>query len=193
MSCNCRTPVNNYYKNFGPRLGLAYSADEKTVFRAGFGILFSHAGGTGGAGGAATGTGQAGFNSAVTLSDSTAGPAFYLNSANANWGGPGYSLPPVAPITAISQTLGTGYYVCSGQSYAPCNGATGTSAGTGTSIAYPDPLHWWTRSNLQLLERWNAARGHQGHYGDAELRRQPEPLYRWRWQHPRSAVGPDGS
>ena len=139
VSCNCRTPVSNYYKNFGPRLGLAYSPDEKTVFRAGFGILFSHAGGTGGAGGAATGTGQAGFNSAVTLSDSTAGPAFYLNSANANWGGPGYSLPPVAPITAISQTLGTGYYVCSGQSYAPCNGATGTSAGTGTSIAYPDP------------------------------------------------------
>ena len=34
VSCNCRTPVNNYYKNFGPRLGFAYAVDEKTVFRA---------------------------------------------------------------------------------------------------------------------------------------------------------------
>jgi hypothetical protein len=145
FSCNCRTPANNYGKNFGPRIGLAYSIDDKTVIRAGFGILYSHAGGTGGAGGAATGTGQQGFTSAVSLTDSTAGPAFYLNNnpafanSNAAWGGPGYSLPAVAPITALSQTLGTGYYPCSGQSFSPCNGASGTFAGTGTSIAYADP------------------------------------------------------
>jgi hypothetical protein len=145
ISCNCRTPVDTYMKNFGPRVGLAYSVDEKTVFRAGFGILYSHAGGTGGAGGAATGTGQAGFTSAASFADSIAGPAFYLNSnsafsaKNANFGGPGYTLAPVAPITAVSQTLGTGYYVCSGQAFTPCNGATGTSAGIGTSISYPDP------------------------------------------------------
>ena len=145
VSCNCRTPVNSYYKNFGPRLGLAYSVDEKTVIRAGFGILYSHAGGTGGAGGAGTGTGQAGFNSTASFTDSVAGPAFYLNSnpafsaPNANWGGPGYTLPAVTPIDAISQTLGTGYYVCSGQTFAPCNGKTGTSAGNGTGIAFPDP------------------------------------------------------
>ena len=145
FSCNCRTPVNNYYKNFGPRLGLAYSMDDKTVLRAGFGILYSHAGGTGGAGGAATGTGQFGFTSAVTLPDSFEGPSFYLNpnpafsKANATWGGPGYVLPPTAAITATSQTLGTGYYVCSGQSFTPCNGATGISAGNGNSVAYADP------------------------------------------------------
>src|SRR5438270_6554209 len=149
VSCNCRTPVNNYYKNFGPRLGFAYSVDDKTVFRGGWGVLFSHAGGTGGAGGAGTGTGQAGFNSTTSFADGAAGPnagpAFWLNNnpafplKNANFGGPGYTLPGIAPIGAVSQTLGTGYYVCSGQAYAPCNGASGNFGGTGTSIAFPDP------------------------------------------------------
>jgi hypothetical protein len=159
VSCNCRTPVNNYYKNFGPRLGFAYSVDDKTVFRGGWGVLFSHAGGTGGAGGAGTGTGQAGFNSTTTFSGGAAGPnagpAFYLNNsagftalgnmpngqpyANANFGGPGYTLPGITPVGAVSQTLGTGYYVCSGQAYAPCSGGSGSFAGTGTTIAFPDP------------------------------------------------------
>ncbi|WP_213806112.1 TonB-dependent receptor [Granulicella sp. dw_53] len=145
VSCNCRTPVNNFYKNFGPRLGLAYSIDDKTVIRAGFGILYSHAGGTGGAGGASSGTGQLGFTSTTTLTDSFSGPAFYLNpnpafsAPNATWGGPGFALAPPAGINAVSQTLGTGYYVCSGQSFTPCNGSSGNFAGNGTSIAYADP------------------------------------------------------
>ena len=146
ISCNCSSPVNNYYKNIGPRLGFAYSPDEKTVFRGGWGVLYSHYGGTGGAGGAATGTGQAGFNSSASFTDSiTTGPAFYLNTtsgfsqSNANFGGPGYVLPAIAAISATSQTLGTGFYVCSGQGFAPCNGATGTSAGNGTGISYADP------------------------------------------------------
>ena len=76
---------------------------------------------------------------------SAAFPAFYLNNnpgfsaANANFGGPGFVLPPIAPIGAVSQTLGTGYYVCSGQAFAPCNGASGTFAGIGTGISYADP------------------------------------------------------
>jgi hypothetical protein len=149
VSCNCRTPVNNYLKNWGPRMGFAYSMDEKTVLRGGFGMLYSHAGGTGGAGGAATGTGQAGFNSTTSFTDgaagASAGPAFYLNNNpafpahNANFGGPGFVLPAIAPISATSQTLGTGFYVCSGQPFAPCNGATGTSSGIGTGIAFADP------------------------------------------------------
>jgi hypothetical protein len=139
VSCNCRTPVNNYYKNFGPRLGFAYSPDDKTVFRGGWGVLFSHAGGTGGATGAGTGTGQAGFNTALSFSDfaagPNAGPAFWLNNnsafplANANYGGPGYVLPSPAPISAATQGQGTGYYVTS----------TGAFSGTGTGISFADP------------------------------------------------------
>ncbi|MBZ5636436.1 MAG: TonB-dependent receptor [Acidobacteriia bacterium] len=37
-----RTLVDPDYSNFGPRLGLAYSIDQKTVFRAGYGISYSH-------------------------------------------------------------------------------------------------------------------------------------------------------
>jgi hypothetical protein len=150
ISCECTTPVNTYWKNYGPRLGFAYAADDKTVFRGGWGMLYSHAGGTGGAGGAGTGTGQAGFNSTTSFADgaagASAGPAFYLNNnpafsaPNANFGGPGFVLPAIAPITATSQVQNsTGFYVCSGQAFAPCNGATGTSAGNGTGINFADP------------------------------------------------------
>ncbi|MGA2268307.1 MAG: TonB-dependent receptor [Bryobacteraceae bacterium] len=37
-----RTLVNPDYKNWAPRLGLAYSIDPKTVFRSGFGISYVH-------------------------------------------------------------------------------------------------------------------------------------------------------
>ncbi len=47
-TCNCATPVNNYYKNFGPRLGLAYQLDSKTVIRASYGVMFSHGDAVGG-------------------------------------------------------------------------------------------------------------------------------------------------
>jgi len=36
-----RNGTDPYYRNFGPRLGLAYQIDSKTVFRSGFGILYS--------------------------------------------------------------------------------------------------------------------------------------------------------
>jgi len=71
VSCNCRTPVNTYWKNWGPRIGLAYAVDDKTVFRIGFGEVYSEAGGVGGRGGAFNGTGQTGFNVTAT------GPADY--------------------------------------------------------------------------------------------------------------------
>ena len=47
-TCNCSTPVNNYYKNFGPRLGLAYQLGSKTVIRASYGVMFSHGDAVGG-------------------------------------------------------------------------------------------------------------------------------------------------
>ena len=51
VSCNCRTPVHSYWKNFGPRVGMNYAVDDKTVFRAGGALVFSQAGGVGGRGG----------------------------------------------------------------------------------------------------------------------------------------------
>ncbi len=49
-TCNCSTPVNNYFKNFGPRIGLAYQVDPKTVIRASYGVMFTHGNAVGGGG-----------------------------------------------------------------------------------------------------------------------------------------------
>jgi hypothetical protein len=135
VSCQCATPVATYYKNFEPRLGFAYAANDKTVFRGGYSLNYSHGGGTGGAAGAGTGTGQAGFNTALAFADNTSGPAFYLNNnpsfsqMNSNYGGPGFVLPGTSPVSAATEGQSTGYYVTS----------AGAFSGTGASINYADP------------------------------------------------------
>jgi hypothetical protein len=121
VSCGCKTPVNNYWKNWGRHVGFAYSVNDKTAVRGAFSTLYSHGGGTGGAGGAGTGPSQQGFTSAPSFPDGGAGPgagpAFYLNTsagfsalgkANANFGGPGYTVPPITAPGAVSQTLNVG-------------------------------------------------------------------------------------
>jgi len=135
LSCECRTPVNTYWKNFEPRVGFAYSVDAKTVFRGGYSLTFSHGGAVGGAAGAGTGTGQTGFSTPISLPDSTGGPAFWLNTnpafplQNSRFGGPTYTLPGTSPISAATQTLGTGFFVTS----------TGASGGSGSPINFADP------------------------------------------------------
>ena len=142
VSCGCRTPVQTYWKNFGPRVGLIYSLDEKTVLRAGVGIVFSQGGGTGGRGGYATGTGQTGFNmtaigNAETTSGSTpATPSFWLGTqsylganANAAMFGPTFTGYPAAPTPNLAaQELNTGFYVDSSSVFH-----------TAASVGYADP------------------------------------------------------
>jgi hypothetical protein len=136
VSCGCSSPASNYMKNWGPRVGLAYSVNDKTVVRAAFATLYSHGGGTGGAGGAYAGPSQLGFTSSPSYNDGAAGtgagPAFYLNPnpglgslANANFGGPGYTVPPITPPGAISQTLNVGNTVSSSGAFIQAGGAPG--------------------------------------------------------------------
>jgi len=134
VSCNCRTPVSTYWKNFGPRLGFAYSLTPKTVLRTGFSIVYSQAGGIGGRGGNATGTGQTGFNmSAIGPTESAtgvaAGPSFWLNSSNSSMYGPGYTYPTAPTPGVTAQELNTGNYVSS---------STGKGVGA-SSVSYADP------------------------------------------------------
>jgi hypothetical protein len=122
FSCGCKTPLTTYYKNFGPRLGLDYALDSKTVIRAASGIVYSQGGGTGGGRtsggpGASNGAGQAlGFNTTAqalgdTLSGPTAGPSFYLNSSNTSLFGPGFVYPSAPTPGAASTILNTGNYL----------------------------------------------------------------------------------
>jgi hypothetical protein len=129
VSCGCQTPVQTYWKNWGPRIGLAYSVNPRMVIRAGFGEVFSQAGGVGGRGGAYQGTGQTGFNVTATgpaevTTGPTAGPSFSLNSANSSLFGPGYAYPtPPTPGTA-SQILNTGNYLNSAGKFVTASGVS---------------------------------------------------------------------
>ncbi|WP_245818006.1 TonB-dependent receptor [Granulicella rosea] len=142
VSCQCRTPVNTWWKNYGPRVGFAYAVTPTTVIRGGYALVYSLGGGVGGRGGAGTGTGATGFNVSATTpaqvtTGTTAGPSYYLNNsqaftaaglANTAYGGPGYVLPtPTAPSTA-NQTLNTGNYLNAAGAYV-----------TASTMAYADP------------------------------------------------------
>ncbi|MGA7159322.1 MAG: carboxypeptidase regulatory-like domain-containing protein [Acidobacteriaceae bacterium] len=142
VSCNCRTPVHSFYKNFGPRLSLAYAIRPTTVLRAGYALVYSIGGGVGGRGGAGNGTGATGFNVSANsptevTSGADAGPSYYLNNsqtftndglANTAFGGPGYILPTPTTPSAATQTLETGNYVNGSGSFV-----------TPGSVAYADP------------------------------------------------------
>ena len=121
---------------------MAYSANEKTVFRIGFGEVFSEAGGVGGRGGAFNGTGQTGFNVTATgpaevTSGAAAGPSFYLNNgstftadglANTTLFGPGYTYPANPTPSAAAQILNTGFYLNSAGKFVTASG-----------VSYADP------------------------------------------------------
>ncbi|MGH9572261.1 MAG: TonB-dependent receptor domain-containing protein [Candidatus Acidiferrales bacterium] len=69
--------VPTHYKNFQPRVGLAYQFDKKTVFRAGF-IIADTMGTLGVGGNGPNGPGQNGYNPPTPIRSSVTGqPAFY--------------------------------------------------------------------------------------------------------------------
>ena len=143
VSCGCRTPVHSFWKNFGPRIGVNYAVDDKTLFRGGIAMVFSQAGGVGGRGGNFNGTGQLGFNtSAIGNPESTSGagaaPSFYLNNgaawtskglANSAMFGNGFTYPASPVPSTASQTLNTGNYLK----------GIGTSIANAGGVAFADP------------------------------------------------------
>lgn len=142
-SCGCRTPVSTYWKNWGPRVGITFQSDPKTVWRVGVGHVFSQGGGVGGRGGAFNGTGQLGFNVTATgpaeVTTGVASPSFYLNSsayfttaglANTSLFGAGFPYPTAPTPGAASTILNTGNYV---------NSTTGKFVTASSAPGYADP------------------------------------------------------
>jgi hypothetical protein len=114
-SCGCRTNVATYYRGIQPRIGLAYSINPKTVFRAGYEMTYTHRGAVGGRGGARTGTGTLGYsaNPSWTSLD-TYSPAYYWDTG----------VPPYIKAPFFEPTLNTGFT---------------TTVANGASITYGDP------------------------------------------------------
>lgn len=122
FSCGCKTTSKTYYKNFGPRLGIVYSVNDKTVFRAAAAMVYSQGGGTGGGRVAgyqgSNGAPQVlGFNVTATspsdtLSGVGAGPSFWLNTnagylgakANTSLFGAGYTYPVAPPPARLARS-----------------------------------------------------------------------------------------
>ena len=169
---NTPTPVNNYMKNYGPRLGLAYQVLPKTVIHASYGVMFTHGNAVGGS---ATSLGTLGFSS--TLTSAATGS---LMSATPFTGTSGV-LPAISPACgrASGGQFGTGYYSVAGP--ATC-GVTGTVSysGTPSSMGYADPylggrtpeyINW----SVGVQQQWTDALtttityvGSQGHFLPAD-------------------------
>jgi hypothetical protein len=141
VSCQCRTPVQTFWKNFGPRVGLTFEITPKTILRSGFAMVYTQAGGVGGRGGNATGTGNTGFNMTAigpteSGSGASAGPSYWLNNsagftalglANTGLFGPGFPYPPAPTPSVAAQTSNTGFYVSGGKMV------------TAQGVSYADP------------------------------------------------------
>jgi hypothetical protein len=112
-TCNCRTPVKNYFKNIGPRLGLAYQIDSKTVVRSSYGVIYSHGNGVGGSSASSQGTKTLGYSASPNFAANT---STHLTTAPLDAGVPGYT---AAAGIASGPAYGTGYANAAGYTGAP--------------------------------------------------------------------------
>jgi hypothetical protein len=120
-TCNCDTPVKNYYRNFGPRVGAAYQLNSKTIIRSSYGVMYTHGDAVGGL----TSTlGTLGFSAAPSWTPTNAQTTMttFLN------GGSGVVPTYAGPLGVASGAgYGTGY--TSNSSY----------AGAPSASTYDDP------------------------------------------------------
>jgi len=100
--CNCRTNVDDYAKNWGPRVGFAFQSDPKMVWRGSWAVIYTHGNGVGGSAASRNGTGTLGFSSSPkpTYNNTVS----YLPSQQLDAGFPAFTPPPF-----LSGSYGVGY------------------------------------------------------------------------------------
>ncbi|HUX28528.1 MAG TPA: TonB-dependent receptor, partial [Terracidiphilus sp.] len=155
---NARTPVNNWYKNFGPRIGLAYSLDSKTVIRSSYGVMFTHGGGVGGG---TTSLGTLGFSLAPSFSSSQLLSTAPLTGTNG-------VIP--AGATALGVASGPAY----GTGYSTTSGYTGSPSGMGYADPYlggraPEFINWTFGIQRQLTNAMTLNVTYVGSEGHFEI------------------------
>jgi hypothetical protein len=102
-TCNCDSPADNYKKNFGPRVGLAYQLGSKTVIRSSYGVMFTHGDAVGGL----TSTiGTLGYSAALSASSSNSVTTMTNFLAGGSGAIPTYT---AAAGAASGNQFGTGY------------------------------------------------------------------------------------
>ena len=103
-SCNCSSRVQTHWLAFDPRIGMAYSLNEKTVLRGSFSIVHFQGAALGGSD-QVFGSGQTGYQATPSFSTPDGG-----RSAAFNWqsGFPAYQKPPF-----FDPTLQTGFNTAS--------------------------------------------------------------------------------
>ena len=115
ISCNCSSLVKTDYGAFGPRVGFAYSLNDKTVIRGGYGIMYTRRGAVGGREGARQGTLFVGLNASPPIAAANAfDPAYYFQN-----GVPAYVKGPI-----YDETYQSGF---------------ATGRGTGGAMNYANP------------------------------------------------------
>jgi Carboxypeptidase regulatory-like domain len=133
-SCNCSSNVPIRWRNLAPRLGFAFSANSKTVFRGSYGISYARQAAEGGHNsGARTGPSQQGFAGSTVLTDDSQGRAAFFwdgkpaSSADSLYGTGSFpGAVPVLPNTDPSQQTGYSSLINSGAN--------------GGSLGYGDPI-----------------------------------------------------
>jgi hypothetical protein len=125
-TCNCNSPVNNYYRNVGPRLGFSFQSDPHTVWRGSWGVIYTHGNGVGGAANSRTGAGTLGFSASPSFASNTSTflPTFFLTSTNS-------TIPAYQPALGVASgnAYGTGYTNTTGYTAAP------------STVGYADPYY----------------------------------------------------
>lgn len=156
-TCNCSSPVNNYYKNWGPRLGLAYQLDSKTVVRASYGVMYTHSNAVGGLN---TSLGTLGFSAAPSFSSS--GSLVSTMPLHGNNGA----------IPAYTSAQGVASGPAYGTGYTKTSGFTGTPSSTSYNDPYlggraPEFINWTFGLQRQLGNALTVSAsyvGSEGHF-----------------------------
>jgi hypothetical protein len=143
-TCNCSSPVNQYYKNFGPRLGFAYLIDAATVLRGSYGVMFTHGNGVGGSNSSVTGSASNALGYSATPTFSSNGTLL----STAPFTGTNGAIPAYA--AALGRASGPAY----GTGYTTTAGYTGTPS----TVAYYDP---YLGSRAPEFINWSLGLQHQ--------------------------------